>query len=520
MNKPIRKVAAVLGVLLAAMFLNLNFVQVVKGSSYRDNAQNKRVLLNEYSTPRGQIVVQGTAIATSKATNDELKYLRVYPDGPVYAPVTGFYSFIYGSPYGIENAENNVLAGTDRRLFGNQLADILTGRNPRGGTVQLTLNNAAQQAAYAAMKGSNGKVRAGAVVALDPTTGAILAMVSTPSYDPSVVSSHNADAINAAYGKLIHDPTQPLLNRALNQTYPAGSTFKIITAAAALASNYTPTSTVQAPNAYWPLDPTDKNRCPASLDAACVENFNGETCDPATGGKTATLLFAFAKSCNTAFANLGVVLGGSALAAQAKAFGLDSPQLSTPLDVAGSTIGTSQDLADPAALAQTSFGQRDVRVTPLQDAMLASAVADDGTLMKPYLVAQELGPDLSTLSTTAPTQLSQATSPAVAQQLQQMMEAVITAPEGTGGLANITDIPGVVVGGKTGTADTGLTSGSGAVPDAWYTGFALQNGNPKIAIAVLLENGGVNGDESAGGKAAAPVAKAVMEAYLKSIARD
>lgn len=513
MNSPIRKVAAALAVLLAAMFVNLNFVQVVKGSAYRDNPANRRVLLNEYSHPRGNIVVQGTAIATSVPTKDELKYLRVYPQGPVYAAATGFYSFIYGNPYGIESAENSVLSGSDPRLFGSHLADLLTGRNPRGGSVQLTLNKAAQQAAYAAMKGANGKLRPGAVVALDPTTGAILAMVSTPSYDPSVLSSHDSNTITAAYQALTSNPAQPMLNRALDQLYPPGSTFKIVVAAAALGRGFQPTQVIPAPNNYWPLQPKRIGACPAGLSAPCVENFNGETC---ANGVTAQLIFAFAKSCNTAFAELGVKVGGAQLAAQAKLFGMDGAALQVPLGVAPSTIGTSADLTDPAALAQTSFGQRDVRVTPLQDAMLAAAVANQGSLMKPYLVAQELGPDLSTLSKTTPQQLAQTMQPSVAQQLQSMMVAVVTAPEGTGGLAQITDLPGVVVGGKTGTADTGVTSGSGAQPDAWFTGFALQAGNPKIAVAVVLENGGVNGNESAGGLAAAPVAKAVMEAYLKS----
>jgi peptidoglycan glycosyltransferase len=519
MNRAMRKVAIILGVLLIAIFVNLNYIQVVKGSSYRDNPTNARVLLNEYSHARGQIVVGGSAIASSKETTDELKYLRTYTDGPVYAPVTGYYSFIYGTS-GIEESENSVLAGTDSRLFGSQLADILTGRNPRGGTVDLTLNADAQKAAYAAMKGADGKMRPGAVVALDPTTGAILAAVSTPSYDPNQLSSHDSDEVTkawASYCKPVGDnctnPDDPLLNRAFNQTYPPGSTFKIVTAAAALSDGRaTPTTKVPAPNAYWPLDPTRTSACPASLSAPCVENFAGETCD---NGKTATLTFAFAKSCNTAFAELGVKEGGVALAAQAKAFGLDSSQLNVPLPVATSTVGSLQSLAsDDAYLAQSSFGQRDVRVTPLQDAMLAAAVANEGTLMQPYLVSEELGPNLATLTKTSPQQIGQAVNSGVAQQLQQMMEAVVTAPEGTGHLAAV---PGYVVGGKTGTADTGVTSGSGAQPDAWFTGFALQGGNAKIAIAVVLENGGVNGDESAGGLAAAPVAQKVMKAYLDSI---
>jgi peptidoglycan glycosyltransferase len=513
-NRPIRKVAIALAVLFLALFVNLNVVQVGKGSDYRNDSRNQRVLLNEYSTPRGQIVVQGTAIAQSKKKSDELKYLRVYPDGPEYAPATGYYSFIYGTS-GIEYAENSILSGDSSKLFTNKLTNILTGRSPRGGSVELTLNKAAQDAAYKAMKGGNGKLRRGAVVALDPRTGAILAMVSTPSYDPNKLSAHSVDDVQNAWQAYQKSKSDPMLNRALNQNYPAGSIFKIIDAAAALKHRVKPTDKVPAPRYFWPLDQKRTSACPANLAAACVQNFGAEECQP--GSKTAALDFAFAKSCNTAFAALAVNrIGAVDLKAEAHAFGFDSAQLKVPLPVAQSTVGSSAVLNDDAALAQTSFGQRDVRITPIQAAMLSSAVANNGTLMKPYLVQRELRPNLSTLSSTQPQQLSQVIDPNLDQDLVDMMQKVVTSPEGTGGPANITDLPGVVVGGKTGTADVGTTSASNAKPDAWFTGFALANGTPKIAVAVIIENGGVAGNESAGGQAAGPVAKAVMEAYLKS----
>lgn len=515
MNKPIRKVAIALAVLFLALFVNLNVVQVFQGDHYRNDSENRRVLLNEYSSPRGAIVVNGSNIAYSKKTPDELKYERKYVDGPVYAPATGYYSFIYGTD-GIEDAENDILSGDSSQLFTNKLANILTGRNPRGGSVQLTLNKAAQEAGYRAMKGGNGKLRRGAVVALDPTTGAILAMVSTPSYDPNKLASHNADDIQRAYTEYQRDKQQPMLNRALRQIYPPGSVFKVIDAAAALKLNIKPNTTIPAPNSYWPLDPKKTSACPGNLAAPCVENFSGETCD---NGKTATLEFALAKSCNTAFAQLAVErLQGAALKQQAAAFGIDGSQQHVPLTVAPSTIGSGTDLTDPAALAQTSFGQRDVRISPLQGAMISAAVANNGTLMKPYLVAKELRPNTTELSDTQPQQLSQALDPDLDAELIQMMEAVVTSKEGTGGPANITGFhSSVTVGGKTGTADVGITSASKVEPDAWFSGFALVNGQPKIAVAVIIENGGVAGNESAGGQAAGPVAKAVMEAYLKSI---
>jgi len=515
MNRPIRKLAAALGVLLAALFINLNVVQVVQSSNLRNHAGNLRVLLTEYSSPRGQIIVDGTAIARSVATKDQLKYLRQYPNGLVYAPVTGFYSFIYGTS-GLEFAENNVLSGDDPRQFGRQLADLFTGRQKRGGSVVLTINKAAQEAAYNAMKAPNGQMRAGAVVALDPTNGAILAAVSTPSFDPNLLSSHDANAIEDYWQKQQpkQDPADPMLNRAFDQIYAPGSVFKVIVSAAALEAGYQPTSEIPAPNSYWPLG--GSGPCPAK-GGACIENFGGETCQ---NGKTATLEFALAKSCNTAFAELAVKLGAQKIEKAAQAFGFDGDQLSIPLGVAQSTVGSPNVLEnDDAALAQSSFGQRDVRVTPLQAAMIAAAVANGGTLAKPYLVQQELGPNLSTLSETKTSSLGQAIDTKYVQDLQSMMEGVVSSPEGTGGAAAINDIPGmsVVVGGKTGTADTGVfVHGTETPPHAWFSGFALVGGTPKIAVAVIIENGGVNGNETTGGLAAAPVARAVMEAYLRS----
>jgi peptidoglycan glycosyltransferase len=564
MNRPIRKVTIAFAVLFVALFVNLNVVQVVRGSAYRDNAENRRVLLNEYANPRGAIVVQGTNVAESiKHSDAELKYLRVYPkpNGPVYAPATGFYSFTYGSA-GIEQYENSVLSGDSPKLFTTKLAGLLTGRDPRGGSVQLTLSAAAQKAAYNAMKVGGDKFKRGAVVALDPSTGAILAMVSTPSYDPNQLSSHDAAAISRAYGcysalntdrsrgesdaayqasidaqlakrkktcaDVPQDPTamfaadptadSPLLNKAINQNYPAGSIFKIIDSAAALRLGVKPSTNLSSPNSYWPYEPARTTACPTALNAACIENFEGESCQP---GKTiAPLSFAFAKSCNTTFAKLVTQqVGAQRLIDQAKLFGFDTDQLKTPLPVSQSTIGSPAELKrDPAALAQTAIGQRSVRVTPLQAAMMSAAVANNGTLMEPYLVKSELRPNLSVLQRTEPSQLAQVIDPDLDRDLQTMMIGVVQNPVGTGAPARIPELePTVQVGGKTGTADVGTTSASKVAPDAWFTGFATVRGTAKIAVAVVIENGGVQGNEATGGLAAGPVAKKVIQAYLKSI---
>ena len=517
MNKQIRRLAIALGVLFALIFLNLNWVQVVRGSDYRNHSGNRRVLLAEYANPRGQIIVDGTAVATSKQTDDELKYLRVYPKGPEYSAVTGFYSYIYDKS-GMEQAADSLLSGTDKRLFGSHLADLLTGRNPKGGSVELTLDKSAQDAAYQAMTKAGAR---GAVVALDPSTGAILAAVSTPAFDPNQLASHDRDVQSDYWAAMKPDEANsPMLNRAFNALYPAGSTFKVVVSAAALKQGVKPDQKIYAPQYYWP---DEQGSGPCGNNGGCIHNFTTsagpEQCQP--GSNTATLTYALAKSCNTAFAALAVEkLGYDKLAEQAQSFGMDGDQLEIPLSVAKSTIGSSDVLQnDNVALGQTAFGQRDVRVTPLQDAMIAAAVANGGTLMQPYLVNKELGPNLSQLSVTTPSVLSQPVDASQALQLQQMMRAVVTASEGTGHGANITDIPGVVVGGKTGTADTGFTSAENAEPDNWFTGYALQDEQPRIAVAVVIENSNelkLGGVIQSSNQASSQVARAVMEAYLKA----
>lgn len=486
MNRPIRRVAIAVSVLMLALLINLNYVQVWKADAYRNNPNNNRVLLNEYANPRGQIVVAGTPIAESKATTDELKYLRVYPQGAMYAPITGFYSQVYGKN-GLEDTEDSVLSGSDERLFTSRLADILTGRTAKGGSVSLTVNPAAQAAAYTGLGN-----RAGAVVALDPSTGAILALATSPSYDPSLLSSHNTTAVSTAYHTLNDNPAQPMDNRAIHESYPPGSIFKVVVAAAALKNGTTPATRIPSPTIY---------KLPGT-GTATMQNFGGESCGD---GTTDTLIDALTISCNTAFAQLGVSLGTGAVRSEAALFGIDDQARNIPLSVARSTLGP---VIDDAALAQSSIGQRDVQVTPLEGAMIAAAVANNGILMKPYLVNQEIAPDLSVLDTTKPEQMSKVLDPDLDKQLQDMMVNVVN--NGTGTKAKIA---GKTVGGKTGTADNSDSTGKPLAPHAWFIGFTLDDNHP-IAVAVFLQNAGVTGSESAGGEAAAPLAQKVMQAYL------
>jgi penicillin-binding protein A len=484
MNRQLRHVAIAALIMFAALLVNSNVVQVVQASSLRANPHNVRVLYSEYSNKRGPIEVAGTDVARSVKTNDSLKYLRTYPGGAEYAPVTGFYSLVIGAS-GIEQAEDPILAGTDNQLFIKRISDEITGRTPQGGSVVLTLNPKAQAAAYNGLRGVRG-----AVVALNPSTGAILALATSPSYDPSVLSTHNSAQINSAYKKLLHAPGDPLIDRATSETYPPGSLFKIVTASAAFTSGrFTPNSVVPAPSAL---------RLP--LTTTFLHNFGGESCG---NGKTDTILDAFRISCNTAFAGIGLKIGINALASQAKAFGVGS-SLSIPLPVAPSQISSDANAPNTAL---SAIGQYDDALTPLQAAMIGATIANGGVEMKPYLVAQTQAPDASVLSRTKPQVLRRSVSPQVAAEVTKMMELVVASGTGTAA-----QIPGITVAGKTGTAQHG-TASEHLAPDAWFVSFAPAQ-HPTIAVAVLVEDGGSLGSDATGGAVSAPIARSVMCAVL------
>jgi peptidoglycan glycosyltransferase len=368
--------------------------------------------------------------------------------------------------------------------------DIITGRDAKGGSAVLTINSRAQNAAYKAMAGHTG-----AVVALDPSTGAILAMVSTPSYDPNPLASHDTDKVITADNKLRKDVHNPLTNRAISERYPPGSVFKVIVSAAALQNGYQPDTQIDAPDAYrLPGTNTD------------LHNFDGESCN---GGGPDTLIHSLTISCNTAFAGLAVKLGQDKIRQQAEAFGITDRGFSMPLRVVPSTIGP---ISDQAALGLSAIGQKDVQITPLQGAMIAAAVANHGQLRQPFLIKELRAPDLSSIQHTDSGDESQVMPSDVADKLGQMMKSVVD--QGTGTSAQIS---GYDVAGKTGTADHGAQNPDGSYkqpPDAWFVGYASQGGNPRVAVAVIIENGGVSGNETTGGKAAAPIAKDVMEAVL------
>lgn len=478
MNKPLRRLAAAVMVMFALLLLNANYLQVVRADSLHNNSNNPRLILEEYSRQRGEILVGGDPVAKSVATNDRLKYKRVYTDGKLYAPTTGFYSLVYGAS-GIEAAQNSILAGTDDSLFVRRVVDLLTREPPRGGSVSLTLNAKAQRAAYRGLAG-----RKGAVAAVDPTTGAILALATSPSYDPNLLSSHDAAAVRANYKRLSENPLKPMLDRALRETYAPGSTFKLVTAAAALDNGMRSDSKVYN-GASLDLPQTSSN----------LPNENGRPC---TSAGRATLKDALAFSCNAAFGKVGLDLGADKLAAQARKFGFGSA-FTIPMRSAVSQFPSDLDAPHTA---QSAIGQFDVKATPLQMAMVAAAVANNGVLMSPYLVQDVRAPDLSPLDVTRPSAIGQAMSPSTAQQLTDMMVNVVEHGTGTNG-----QISGVRVAGKTGTAQDGNRR-----PHAWFVSFAPAQ-NPRVAVAVIIENGG-GATEISGNQLAAPIARAVMQAVL------
>jgi peptidoglycan glycosyltransferase len=482
-NRPLRRVAAACGFLMVMLLLNLNFIQVIKAQEYRTDPKNSRVLLDEYDRERGAILVGNDPIAMSKPTDGELKYLREYLKARVYAAVTGFYSHIYGST-GIEQFENSILAGTDDRLFVRRIVNLLTREETKGGNVKLTLDAAAQEAAFKGLAG-----RKGAVVALEPNTGRILAMVSTPSYDPNDLSTHDGTAATKAWKELTADEQAHLLNRAISQLYPPGSTFKLVTAAAALTSGrYTPTSAVPGPA-----------RLDLPLTTVDLPNYFNGPCTP--GSQQTTITQALKRSCNTTFGAIGMDLTDTAVRQQAEAFGFNS-SLDVPMGVARSVF--PDDLNEPQT-AQAAIGQFDVRATVLQMAMVAAGIANQGIVMRPYLVDEVRGPDLEVLDRTDPEELYHALRPEVAAELARMMVQVVN-----DGTATNAQISNVAVAGKTGTAQVG----TGKNPHAWFVSFAPEF-NTEVAVAVVLENGGTDRTIEVGGNLlAAPIARAVMEAVL------
>jgi peptidoglycan glycosyltransferase len=482
-NGPIRRLAAVVAVLFAALLMSTSYVQYVQASALNARPGNARTNYKQFGQPRGSLLVAGRPIAESIAVKDSYGYLRRYPGGAEYAPVTGYFSLIFGTS-GMEGADNDVLSGASGQSIQQKVNGLLNGQTGQVAAVSLTINPKVQAAAWKALGNQRG-----AVVALDPSTGAVLALVSKPSFNPNVLAGHDTAAVQKAWAGLLADPGRPLDNRAIaSRQYAPGSVFKVVTASAALSSgNFTPDSQLAGP-AVLALPQTT---------TTLPNDFAG----PCAPGDSISMRQALQISCNTAFASLGMTLGETTLQQQAQAYGFGQT-LRIPLNVTPSTFPMKLSQAE---VAQSSIGQFDVRVTPMQVAMVSAAIANHGVLMKPYLVDHVQAANLDMMSQTQPQQLSQPVTPQAAADLTTMMEGVVT-----GGTGTRAQIPGVRVAGKTGTAQ----QGAGQAPNVWFTAFAPAD-NPKIAVAVVVEDGGVLNEQATGGQIAAPMAKKVIQALLQ-----
>ncbi|HXB48955.1 MAG TPA: penicillin-binding transpeptidase domain-containing protein [Streptosporangiaceae bacterium] len=494
MNRALLRLSLACLAMFVLLLLNINYVQAFKATKLAAEPGNIRVFDQQFSYQRGAIMAAGDGtdlkIAESRLIKGTTTYQRYYPQGKVYAPVTG-YDTIY-SQSGIEQAENSLLAGTSPQLAVHNLTALLTGKQKQGATVELTVSPAAQKAAYDALTADGG--HAAAVVAIQPSTGAILALASYPTFNPNDLTTFNGSTLNKVDHRLLTDSTQPLLNRAIQETYPPGSSFKIVTSSAAFSHGLVknPNTLVNAPE---PL------RLPNGND---LINDGGEIC----GDGHPPIIQAFWMSCNTAFGELGMKLTAPTLRQYSSQYGMNRP-LSIPLPVVPSVMPKGRYWLDPSLTAFSAMGQFNDAVTPLQEAMFSAAVANHGKLMYPYLVQQVVGPGLSQIQRANTRLLSQAASPTVAGYVQSMMYQVTNNPGGTAyATAGPQATGGITIDGKTGTAQNGLNNGN--LNDAVFTCFVPgSNGQPSpIAVGVIVQGGGFGAD------AAAPIAVQVIKAYL------
>jgi peptidoglycan glycosyltransferase len=490
MNHALRRVALASLVMFLLLLANTNYVQAFEAGRLAGDPGNGRTFGLQYAYQRGSIITaDNQTIAESKHIGGVYSYQRYYPDGPAYAPVTG-----YDTPYhktGIEGAEDRLLAGTDPRLAVRNLIDLITGKPKKGATVQLTINSATQLATYAALRSTG---RPSGAVAIDPRTGAILALASYPSFNPNKLATLNGNALIKADNRYLSSPQQPLLNRAINETFPPGSTFKVVTSSAAFSTGkYTPQTRYYAPTNL---------KLPGTTSQ--LINYDNLPCNDGSnpsGTGTVPLIYAFAVSCNTVYGGLGEHLGGAALRRQANAFGMNRA-LRIPMPVSPSNY---PPVSNPDYTAYSAIGQYNDTVTPLQEAMFAAAIANHGTLMRPYLVQRVIAPNTTPLVTTQPSVLSHAVSPGVASNVGRMMYDVVNQPYGTAhDIA--AQLHGVKAAAKTGTAQNGPNNTG--LDDAVFTCFAPA-GNPEIAVGVVVKGGGLGADASA------PVAVQIINAYMK-----
>ncbi|MGP4010417.1 peptidoglycan D,D-transpeptidase FtsI family protein [Streptomyces sp. 4N124] len=482
MNKTIRRASVFALLLVFALLVRATWVQFYDGQALADDSKNRRNAIETYSSPLGNIIVAGDSITGSARTKgSDLAYKRTYTDGALYAAVTGYASQSY-APTQLEGIYQDLLNGTDTRL--KTLMDTVTDKRADPGNVVTTIDPAVQKAAYDALGDKKG-----AAVAIDPTTGKILAVVSTPSYDPTSLT--DADTAGTAWKKLNADSDKPLTNRALRQPLPPGSTFKLVVAAAALEDGLYSSvdEKTDSPNPY-PLPGTTR----------ALENENASApCE------NATIRTALQYSCNNVFGKMAVDLGQDKVKAMAEKFGFNDETQDVPVRAYPSVYPSGMDKAQTAL---TGIGQFDVTATPLQMAMVSAAIANDGEMVTPHMVSEITDSGGDALENYDDrTNTTRIVSSDTAEQLQSAMETVVS--KGTGTNAQI---PGATVGGKTGTAQHGENNSK--TPYAWFTSYA-KSGDKEVAVAVMVEQSDAARSEVSGNGLAAPVAKAMMQAAVE-----
>lgn len=484
MDRSIRRLGAFLMVLFCALFAQLNYIQVVRAPSLNTKVGNDRPIEASFARPRGTIATaDGVLLARSVPSDDRFQYQREYPEGDLYAAVTGYFNYSRGAT-GLERAYNDELSGRTAKQQVRSVGDLFTETN-RAGNLTLTMRSDVQEMAKQALGDQKGSV-----VALDPRTGGVLALWSNPSFDPNLLANHDFDQSEAAYALLSKADGNPLLAKAYREIYPPGSTFKVVTGSTGVErGGVTPTE---------PVYPTVRSITVTGTNRP-LRNFGGELC----GGALFAIL---AKSCNTSFAQMGLDLGGDKMVAGSQAFGFNSVP---PFDLPAVASRFKTDFTrDEPALAQSSIGQNATAASPLQMAMVAAGVANDGVILEPHVVDVIRDAQGELVRKLDPTQWKRAASPQTADLMRQAMVGVVE-----GGTATRLQIPGLVVGAKTGTAQFGPTSPLRS--HAWVIAWAgLPGQAPSIAIAVIVENQS-GAAETTGGRVAAPIAKQVIEQSFK-----
>ena len=482
MNRELKRVVIVIMAMFVSLLVSSSTIQVLAADELGRDPRNVRSVYDAYKTQRGAILIDGTPIAYSEASDDNFRFLRIY-ENPMYSAITGFFSFYQGAT-GLESSMNSFLTGKNSSQFFEQVNALLSGNPVTGASVELTIDPVVQKAAWDAL----GKLK-GAVVALDPKTGNLIAMVSKPGFDANRLAVHDGITSGNNYAELLADTSSPLVNKAISGTlYAPGSVFKILVAAAAIESGkYTAESTLPNPLKY---------KLPGTN--TFIQNSGEGKC----GGKaTVSIADALRFSCNIPFAQLGVELGQEAIRDQAEKFGFGKT-VEIPLR---STASVYPENMDDAQTAMSSFGQFDVRVTPLQIAMMSAAIANKGKIMKPNLIENVVSANLSSLFAPSPQEYASPISESTASAVRNMMIDAVAR-----GVSSNASIKGITVAGKTGTAQ----NGKGEPYTLWFTGFAPAE-NPQVVVAVVIEDGGGQGQGGRGNTLAAPIAKKVIQAVLR-----